>query len=183
MTVKEVVLTAATELGVYEEVENYILGVSEEGKTKLELLLKCFQIVENELALDYIPLTTEDEIYSATGYIKFDTLSRSAVRIVSVTDASGNEATFKLYADHLVTQAGKVKITYTYTPEEKTLDGQSDFKLYVSPRLIAYGIAVEYSLVCGMFEEASVWDRKYKEAIEAVYRAHPARRISSRRWV
>ena len=183
MTVKEAVLAAATELGIFEEVENYILGVSEEGKTKVELLLKCFQLVENELALDYIPLSAEDEIYSATGHIKFETLSRSAVRIVSVTDASGNDADFKLYADHLVTQVGKVKITYTYTPKQKTLNDQSDFKLYVSPRLIGYGIAVEYSLVCGMFEEAAVWDRKYKEAIEAVYRAHPARRIRSRRWV
>ena len=29
MTVKEAVLAAATELGIFEEVENYILGVSE----------------------------------------------------------------------------------------------------------------------------------------------------------
>ena len=182
MTVKDAVLSAATELGIINEVENYILGTSEEGKTKVELLLKCFQIVENELALDYIPLKAEDEIYSATGNIKFNTLSRSAVRIIGITDSSGNDAGFKLYADHLVTQPGRVKIKYTYTPEEKTLNDNSDFKLYVSPRLIGYGIAVEYALACGMFEEATVWDRKYKEAIEAVYRSQPAKRIRSRRW-
>ena len=182
MTVKEAILAAAIELGIDSEVERYMLGSDDEGKEKVELLLKCFQIVENELALDYIPLKAEDEIYSVTGNIAFDVLSRSAVRIIGITDSSGNDTTFKLYADHLITQTGKVKITYTYTPEKKTLDEESDFKLDVSPRLMGYGIAVEYALICGMFEEAAVWDRKYKEAIEAVYKARPAKRMSSRRW-
>lgn len=40
-----------------------------------------------------------------------------------------------------------------------------------SPRLFAYGIAAEYCLACGLFEEAAVWDKKYKDALTAAYRS------------
>ena len=182
MTVKEVLLTAAFELGMADEVQAYLDGSSEAGEADTENLLRCFNLVENELALDYLPLYREEDISTETGVVFFSDLSRAAVRVVRVTDAWGNETSFKLYPEYLKTQPGNLKVGYTYTPKEKTLDGESDFTRFVSPRLFAYGIAAEYSLASGMFEEAAVWDKKYKEAIAAAYRAKPKGNIKARRW-
>ncbi len=242
MTVKEIVLAAAYELGVADELKKYLdsiaAGESEgsntmdgsanlgdgtdgeegsdtlegsdvldgsegsggsdgvevvsvkagetdvaDGKKLAEALLRCFNIVESELAVDYLPLFAEEEMETETGVVYYSELARSAVRVVKVTDAWGNETPFKLFPEYLKTQAGKVKIRYTYAPQEKTLDGSSDFLLYASVRLFAYGIAAEYSLSCGYFEDAAVWDKKYKDAIAAAYRKKPCKRIQSRRWV
>ena len=182
MTVKEIILAAAQALGIGESVEAYLTGVSTEAEAETLSLLRCFNLVENEVALDYLPLLAEEEMESETGAIYYSQLSREAVRVLGVRDEWGNEAAFTLFPDYLKTQPKKVCVRYTYLPKPKTLEDSSDFTLNASVRLFAYGVAAEYMLASGLFEEAAVWDKKYKDAIKAAYCAKPARRIRSRRW-
>ena len=146
-------------------------------------MLECFNLIENELALDYLPLYAEEKVSSGTGEIFYKDFTKDVVRIIGVTDASGEAKGYTLCADHLITTAGTSNIFYTYTPKAKKIDEESDFYLYVSPRLLAYGVVAEYYLTIGMTEEAAVWDKKYKDAIEALYRSKSDARIAARRWV
>ncbi len=182
--VKDVLLCAAQMLGVEEEARKYINGEgSAEGEKDVALLLSCFQRVENELALDYLPLIAEDEVMTATGAVEFSALSRSAVRILCVEDEWGQSLKYKLLPTHLQTQAGKVKITYAYAPATKGLEDNSDYALFASERLLAYGVAGEYSLVVGDMSAVAAWDKKYKDAVQAAYTIMPCKKIRSRRWV
>lgn len=183
MKVLDIILAAATELGIADEVNEYLLGGADNAKADTENLLRCFHLVENELALDYLPLHAEEEVFSATGAIAFDCFSRPLVRVLKVTDTQGNELGFTLFPEYLKTQSGTVRVIYTYTPSEKTYTDESEYKTLVSVRLFAYGIAAEFCLASGRFEEASFWDKKYKQAIAKAYRARPAKKIRSRRWV
>ena len=167
MTVKETVILAAEKLGLGARVRGFLENNASEGKEETETLVRCFNVVENEVALDYLPLRCEDEAESETGVIRYE---------------GGNAAPFKLFPSYLKTQPGRVRIEYTYTPEKKTAEDKSDYEILASPRLFAYGIAAEYCLACGLFEEAAVWDKKYKDALTAAYRSRPSRVIRSRRW-
>ena len=182
MTVKEIILLAATELGVGTVVEGYVNGETLEGAEETERFLQCFNLVENRLALDYLPLFAEEEIETETGSVAFDALSKRAVRIVRVEDEWGNSLPFKIYPDRICFSAKRARVTYTYTPEEKTIDGEPDWQRAASVRLFALGVAAEYALMTGCYEESAVWEKKFKEAIEAVYRSTPIRTIRSRRW-
>ena len=184
MLVKECMELAAVKLGLEDTLQTYFekLGTEEDNK-KAELLLTCFNIVENELALDYFPLLAEDTLVSSGGVIEFSALIKPAVRITKVTDEWGNSVPFQLFPSYLKTQPGKVCVTYTYAPEKKTSSGASDFSSSISARLIAYGMAAEYTMATGLFEDAAVWDKKYKESIRAAYRLQKCERIRSRRWV
>ena len=71
MTVKESILLAAEELGCGGQVRDYLENKGETGKRETEALLRCFNLVENEVALDYLPLYAEDETESETGTILF----------------------------------------------------------------------------------------------------------------
>ena len=183
MTVKEILIAAATELNIASEVEGYLNGSMPSAKKQTDTLLKCFNIVENALAMDYLPLIVEEEIVSSTGTVHFSQLQRKAVRIIGVTDGAGNESAYKLFPEYITAQAGKLRVKYCYAPEEKTLEGESDFILYASVRLFAYGIAAEYALINGMYEDVGMWDKKYKQAIAAAYRSSRNKRIRARRWV
>lgn len=183
MTVKDCILAAGAELGIKEGLEAYFNGSSQDKEAEAEALLRCFNLVENELALDYLPLTAEESVATETGSVFYSDLKRAAVRILEVRDKWGNEVEFKLYPEYLKTQPGEWNIRYSYTPAEKGMDGESDFVLLASVRMFAYGMAAEYSLAAGLFEEAAVWDKKYKDAIAATYRSHGSKRIRLRRWV
>ena len=104
------------------------------------------------------------------------------MRVVEVRDSFGNAVSYRLFPEYLKTQAGKITVRYAYTPAEKFFPDHSDFTLFASVRLFAYGMASEYWTANGLFEEGAVWDKKYKEAIAAAYRSKPAKRIASRRW-
>lgn len=182
MTVQEIIILASRYLRVDEEVEGYLSSAKPEGQIITETLLKYFNIVENELALDYLPLIAEDVVSTTTGQVDFSKLSKSAVRILSVKDKDGNSLKYDLFTQYLVAQSGELTIRYTYTPTPKGLYEEAEYKLYASCRMIAYGIVTQYYYVNGMFDEGEIWNKKYREAIAAVYRANPAGVIASRRW-
>lgn len=180
MTVKEILLASA-ELLQLDDVVAQLRGTGEESE-KTDVLLQCFNLVENELALDYLPLYAETEVETETGVVNYTSLPHAVVRILRVQDEGGNALSFKLFPSYIKASCGKLKIGYTYAPTAKTLLGSSDYVLQASVRLFAYGIAAEYTLLTGMFEESAVWDKKYKDAIEAAYRSCPCRVLRSRRW-
>lgn len=183
MKVKDIVLAAAQTLGFHEGVTAYFDRGEETFKREAELLLACFNRVECSLALEYLPLYAEDELLTVTERLEFSSFTYSPVRILSVEDGEGNPIKYKLYPKYLKAQAGICKVTYTYTPDEKGIDGESDYTLLTADSLFVYGVLAEYCMSEGQFEEASVWDKKYKEGIEAAFCGRTCKRLRSRRWV
>ena len=181
MKVKDCLLLAGELLGLDGAITDLNAGSSTSEET--QTLLRCFQLVQSELALDYLPLFAEDEVETETGAVFFSELTYPPVRILKITGKIGGELDFTLFPEYVKTEAGKLKVRYTYAPTEKTIDDECDFALGVSTRLVAYGVASEYALAVGLYEEANVWEKKYKDAISAVYRLKRAKPIKSRRWV
>ena len=159
MKVKDIVFAAAQTLGLYEGVAAYF----NEGKTELEreaeLLLACLNRVECALALEYLPLYAEDELLAVTNRVEFASLKYSPVRILGVEDGAGNPVKYKLYPKYLKAQAGICKVTYSYTPDEKSMEDESDFAALATNSLLIYGVLAEYCAVEGRFEESAVWEK------------------------
>lgn len=183
MKVKDIVLAAAQSLGIYEGVAAYFEGTNGTLKREAELLLSCFNRVECSLALEYLPLYAEDELLTVTDRVDFSSFQYSPVRILSVEDGEGNPVKYKLYPTFLKAQAGHCKVIYTYTPNEKGIEEDSDFTLLTGESMFVHGTLAEYCVAEGRFEEASIWEKKYKAEIEAAFRGRTCKRLSSRRWV
>ena len=182
MTVKECVEKAATLLGIADDVCAYLDKGSMQGKEQAERLVKCFNIVENELSLDYLPLFTEQKIRTESGEVEFIRLEKNVVRIVGVKDGKGERVKYRLFPKYLEAPKGDLTILYSYTPSEKGLEEESDF-VTLSVWLFGYGMAMNYALMMGLYEEGALWEKKYKEALSAAYRVHGAAVVRSRGWV
>ncbi len=184
ITVRELVTETAQSLGFARDVADYLIGEpSGIGEEVTKLLLKCFERVENELALDYLPLLAQDEVVSGNGVVEYAALQKPAARILCVENEWGESLKYKLFPTYLQTEAGKIKIVYAYAPSAQTIDGRSEYTTLVSKRLLVYGMAAEYCLAVGELAEAKVWDKKYKDGVQAAYKVSPCKRLRSRRWV
>ena len=183
MLVRDIIKAAALQIGLYEEIVAYYAGEKADFKDEVALLLECFNHVENELALDYLPLHEEEQVAAAQGVIFYDSLKKKATRVIKVTDLSGESVAYQLFPTKLKVAPGEYRVRYAYAPSVKGLEDQTDFQLSVSERLFAYGIAAEYFLLKGAYQEASAWNVKYKEAVAAACHYKQSKRISSRRWV
>ena len=183
MKVKDIIYAAAQALGFKEGVEGYFERGEEALKREAELLLACFHHTESSLALEYLPLYAEDELLAVTGRLEFSAFTYAPVRILGVEDGEGNPVKYKLYPQYIKAQSGLCKVTYTYTPNKKGIDEESDFTLLTAESMLMHGVLAEYCTAEGRFEEASVWEKKYKEGIEAAFRGRVCKRLSSRRWM
>ena len=194
MFVKDIAAQAAFLLGK-EDVVRYLKEQLTDGESVLEeekeqrlqretdILLRCYNIVENEIALDYLPLTAEETVTCSTGMLPYTSFLHAPVTILSVTDEYGNKLPFTIFPEYVKTRAGTSVITYSYAPETKRLDDCSEYGSRVSERLLSYGVACEYCLISGLYDEAVVWDKKYKDALLCAHSANRPHVIRSRRWV
>ena len=183
MVVRDIIKAAALQLGMYEDYAAYEKKENPAFEGEVATLVECFNTVENELALDYLPLFAEARLKTPDGKLYFKQFNKKITRVVKVKDLSGTETAYRIFPEYLEVAPGEYDILYAYAPAQKTLGDKTDFQLRVSERLFAYGIAAEYLLVKGAYQEAAAWDAKYKEAIAAAYRAGNAKKIASRRWV
>lgn len=157
---------------------------SSQAIKELELLKKCANFVIGEIASDYVPVTKTEDTVSADNKIEYTNLSEAALDIKSLSDNFSKKLKFKVYPSFIWTDYnGKVHIEYTYLPAACELDDQTAYKSEkVSSRLIAYGTACEYCLVASMYEDAQIWDKRYKDALMSASRSGAPIRIPARRW-
>ena len=149
-------------------------------------LLRCYRIVENEVALDYFPLEKTEKFSSLGGKVQYAVFSSSPVNIVDVKDADGNRIGFTAYAAYLDVSGvtGSVSVTYAYAPPQAELGDEVAFPARISGRILAAGICSEFLLTCGRYAESEVWEGKFRDALRAtgVFRRKLCS-MRSRRWV
>ena len=187
MTVREIMIQAA-EFAGRQDIANYLRnGYAddiESMKKEAAVLLRCFNLTENEVALEYKPLIFEESVYAKDGIISFDSLSRQALDILGIRDEFDNKLPYKMYPQYLKTAPKTVKVSYSFVPEKKTENGESDYKNSVlSLRILAMGTACEFLLVCGLYDDALLWDKRFKDSLLKVCGKSTAKKtMPVRRW-
>lgn len=183
MKVRDVMALAAANLG-REDLVALVCGCSGEPEGDLAALLRCYNLVENEIALDYFPLKQRDAVKISDGKLSYSELSRAPVTILSVTDGL-RELPFEALPTGLSVNAPgsfRGEILYTYSPAEKEIDGDCEFSEKISARLLSLGVACEFCLSHGLFAEAAVWEKKYRDALKAADICRKKLSVRPRRW-
>lgn len=184
MKVREIAALAAENMG-REDLAVELANLTDGPSWELKALLRCYNLVENEVAIDYFPLKQEECVLPQNGIIEFSSLARYPVEIYGVRGGDGKEVAYRLHPAHLSLpeDTGAVTVTYSYSPAQKDFSDESEFQGKISARLLAFGMAGEFCLSTARFNEAAVWQKKFQDALKAVD-VHKRRIcIRARRWV
>ena len=190
MTVKEVVALAAGCLGrddLIAALDKSTNALTADEKLELDSLLRAYNFVENEVALDYCALKKEETVTVSENKISYSKLSSAPVNIRKVT-CGGSLARFATYPAYIHLSdgwVGQASVVYDYIPSTKTtMTAVSEFtENEISARLLAYGVAAQYCLVSGESGRAAVWDKKFRDALRAKNLLRRTISVRSRRWV
>lgn len=187
MKTKEIISQALLFLNKEELLEFVPFGENEnltELQVKeIEHLKKCFNLVYNEIATNFLPFVKEEEVEFQQGILPYNNLSESLVEIKKLS-ANGKNIRYTLTSNGISANAKNAKIKYTYSPSE--LDFEDEVCLLggkLQPRVFAYGIAMEYSLICGLYDEAEIWENRYKNALFEARSKKSEIRLPARRWI
>ena len=133
------------------------------------ILVRCYNLVEQELATDYSPILEVDKFFHVEDKIYYKDFSRKGYMIKGVQDFRGDKVNYVLRLEYLELQknydGGTFFVKYYYTPDEKDFHSQCTYGVeYIN--ILKYGVASEYCLVTGDFEQAKIYNDKYKEIIK-----------------
>ncbi len=180
VSVSETVATAARLVSRAD-----IAAKAEAGNAQDEevaLLVRCFNLVESELALDIFPLTRVETLEAGDGFLPFSAFKNPPVKIVSVRSTSDMGIPFSVTEGGIALKrpATSVQVKYIFAPSEKPLLGSSENN--VSMRLMAYGTAAQYLLSVGRFEESAAFEAKFRDAVRAANLIRHKLAVRARRW-
>ncbi len=189
MKIKEVLTLAAFYLQLEDVLalphlkESYLgddIGAGGAEKT-LSQLIRCAFLAAGQIAAEYYPLIAVETVTTDNGAIKPESLKNRLIEVRRITQ-NKQPVKFKEYPSAIRTVGGKVEIEYSYLPGEMTLNGETGFGDKIGARIIAYGTAAEYCLVTGLFEEASIWEKRFKDSLQSVQRKKSEVLIKPRIW-
>ena len=172
MTIKDIIKSAATFLNL-TDVTEYLNSNSQAlpataTASAVDALTRLSNLVISELAASYIPMTCAETVTTTDGKIIFASLTHNVTRILSVKNQFGHDAEFKLFPEYLKVFGGEYTVEYEYAPENYGLNDSAGFKKDVTAALLGYGVAAEYCVTQGRFEEAILWRKRYTAGVERI---------------
>lgn len=187
MTVKEIIKNTAAMIG-REDVIKYLeegekASVGKDTLASLDILTRLLNLVVNELACSYIPMVKVENADSNDGKIYHKDLSETPLRILGVYDEQGKSVDFAVDSIYTKTVRGKVKVEYSYLPTVYGIDEEIGYsEKDVSISVLCYGLAAEFAVSQGLFDEAVTWHGRYADGVAA--KCLPKnKRIKNRRFV
>lgn len=138
-----------------------------------DLMLESINFTARELAEVYFPLTrVESKTTDAECKVLLSSFDKKLLRILQVLDNRGRNTTFRVFDDFikLCEPSAGFEFVYEYTPQSVKHGGYIEAVSCVSERIIAIGACATFCLASGMYEEAKMWDERFKIAIEKIKR-------------
>ena len=146
------------------------------------MLLECANNVCVHIATNYIPLYNQEKLTVTDNKISIDSLTQKLFKVKKITNKSGY-VKFTIIDKNIVCDNGEVSVLYSYYPNSfEMTDDIIDFNGKVSLFGYCYGIASEYCLSKGDYEQAYFWDDKYKELLKNSAKRTDYLKLKNRRW-
>ena len=142
--------------------------LTDEQQVAVDCLVGCFNLINNEIASEYIPLLHKEIKKIQDFKVNFDDFSKKMLEIISIKDKLGRNVKYKLFDSYLMVKANEVEIVYSYLPENVSLS--DEINSFLPERVYAYGIAREYLFLQSMFDDAQLWDSRFKNSLKVLTR-------------
>ncbi len=183
MTVKDIIYYASLMCGKEKLAEQIAQGVLPDDNPDAVRFLNCYNLTVMELSEEIEPLIYCETLSSPNGVFYYTSFTKPPKRIVSVS-SFGREIAFTVFHDRVETGAGVCEITYDYrSAKASSLADECEYDENVfSARVLAMGVAAEFLLVSGLYDEAATWRERYEKAIET-HLISKSKRIRGRVWL
>ncbi len=185
MTVKEILKLVCEFVGEKElmtKLQAEVLSVNQHEQEKLDCMVRCFNLVNQEIASDYLPFLAREEVKINGSILNFSDLKKVVINIYEIKNKFGMNLNFKLFPN-FVEISGKAKtVVYSFLPDELSLNDTVEKYCGLSARVYAYGVASEYLLIDGVGEDAEIWENRFKDSLFVLSRKKNEHILPNRRW-
>ncbi len=149
-----------------------------EGDVYVKRFVSCCNLILDELACDYAPLTEKRNVTVENGFAEVDALEVLSLKNVLGVSVPFNYSNGKLYCDD-----GKYVAVISKPHDVVGFNSNATVACSsISARTVAYGVASEYMLLVGDFEGAELWNKRFKDALSRALSKKAEKVMPCRRW-
>lgn len=188
MTVKEIIKNVCIYLGKEELLNSSFFEtdgkeLSKEQTKDINKMVECINYIMEELATEYLPLVKTKQIKMTSGAIDLKDIDENLMEIISVKSLSGRTLRYTITDNKMICLATKVEINYKVYPEKLDINSTiENFGGRVSARIISYGVASEYCFLEMLYDDATLWESRYKNALLIASRKKGEIKLKKRGW-
>lgn len=165
------------------ENENSIILTGSVEERNLNLLVRCFNLVYNEIATDYFPLITLENIKITNGSFNLNNLQNKFYKLIKIESDDILVNKFEIYDNILYLKNGDYKIVYAYSPDKVTLNSEiNTFNGKIMDRIFAYGLNKEFCFISGLYSESESYKAKFEESLKSAKIVKHSIKLPKRRW-
>lgn len=168
MEINKILSTVAEMLDLPSDV---VSDVSSDEKC-LSLLILSFNNVVTEIAEEYVPFEKSESIFSIGGMIPFYSFSEKVYKVKSILNDKGKKVKFTMGQKGVFVDGDQRSYTvnYTYIPKSVGYGESVDLPSHISERTISYGVAGEYAMIAGRYDDCVNYDTRFNSAINSAKR-------------
>ena len=180
MYIKDIILKSCDFIGK-EDLAEAIKSSSLTEKDQLEVddLVKCFNLVRDEIASEYQPILQVEKFVVKNFKLEFDKFAKPALEILSIKDRFGRNVNYKIFEGYIFVCGKEVEVIYSTAPQQLTIEFSSN----LPERVFAYGVAREYFFINNLYEDANIWEGRFKGALQILLRRKSEVKMPRRRWI
>lgn len=173
---------------VNEKDFNDEVSIDEMTKPKeIEFIINLCNLVIEQITREFMPLYLEELTSSNENCeINFSGLSQKVNQIISVSFADGIGTTYRVFPEYIKVGNPQEKflVNYSYIPKQvSSLEDEFALPMGLSEFTVAYGVCAEYCLIEMLYDEADMWESKFKTSLQNSIKKLRERKIPSRGWV
>jgi hypothetical protein len=148
----------------------------DQTRRDVNLIVSSLNEVLSDIATDYLPQTETEKIDVQNGEFDLDNLSKPFYKLIKF------DGEYVLKLNKLQAKSGVHIITYSHLPNIVELDDEFSCDSRLTIQAISYGIAKEYCLICGSYDESALWESKFKNAMQVAIKKQSVVELKHRRW-
>lgn len=167
MLIKNIIRKSAEFLKLNNVID--YLNDSEESEDVSEIIndfLIAINMVNTNIASSYMELieTTTLSVNKGMRSGFSDISNLSIIEIKSIKTSNGDSVRFKVYPNGIdIDYMGEVVIEYSYFPPDVNLNGNINHYLKLNELTFALGVVGEYLYLQGAYDDATIWDKRFKQ--------------------
>ena len=184
MTVGEILSLAAALSGKDELSRAFAEGDVDTCDDDVKKFYNAYSITVSELCEEVSPLISEQTLSSVNGKFYYTAFDKRVLEIVSAR-VNGKEVPFRQRLFYVEAEPGEVEFSYVYAPDEiadLSSDCALDDKVF-SKRVVSKGVASEYLISVGAFEEAVFFRKAFEESVGKIVLKKKIKKLKKRAWV
>lgn len=188
MKAKEIIKNVCENLDKQELLESQYFNatgnvLSNQNQKDLNKILKCLNDITEEISTNYIPLLKSKKIELVDGKINVFDIDTKIQEIISVKSKNGKNLKYKIIADKMLCFANTAEVIYKVYPNEMNLESDAEtFCGKLSARILAYGVTADFCYKEMLYNDASVWETRFKNALFLAQSKKGEIKLKKRGW-